>query len=214
MSEAGVSRVVLQAQGLSKRFAEGGLDVDVLRGIDLSIAALCSLTTVLFAMWLPDLGALTTLVVIAAAAGVAAAIAPPPKVSCDCRFVGRDREEVPRAVVGDLGDAFLADQGVDAGQDQEQDNRRDGGESGADEGDGVGEAAVADVELHRGDTEVEDDAVDRVIAAAARDRFQIREFVLHQDEPVVKITVTRKEFDAKRGFRRYFWKATPVRDAA
>jgi len=39
------------------------------------------------------------------------------------------------------------------------------------------------VELHRGDTEVEDDAVDRVIAAAARDRFQIGEFVLHQDEP-------------------------------
>src|SRR5262249_56625257 len=46
-----------------------------------------------------------------------------------------------------------------------------------------GKSARRLVELHRGDTEVEDDTVDRVIAAAARDRFEIGEFVLHQDEP-------------------------------
>jgi ribose transport system permease protein len=50
--------------------AAGATLVVLCGGIDLSIAALCSLTTVLFAMWLPDLGGLTTL----AAIGVAAAI--------------------------------------------------------------------------------------------------------------------------------------------
>src|SRR5262249_60675531 len=48
-----------------------------------------------------------------------------------------------------------------------------------------GKSARRLVELHRGDTEVEDDPVDRVIAAAARDRLQIREFVLYQDEPAI-----------------------------
>src|SRR5262249_27782115 len=45
-----------------------------------------------------------------------------------------------------------------------------------------GKSARRLVELHRGDPEVEDDAVDRVVAAAARDRLQIGEFVLHQSE--------------------------------
>ena len=47
--------------------AAGATLVVLCGGIDLSIAALCSLTTVLFAMWLPDLGGLTTLAVIAIA---------------------------------------------------------------------------------------------------------------------------------------------------
>ena len=47
--------------------AAGATLVVLCGGIDLSIAALCSLTTVLFAMWLPDLGGLTTLAVIAVA---------------------------------------------------------------------------------------------------------------------------------------------------
>ncbi|GAA5117354.1 ABC transporter permease [Alloalcanivorax gelatiniphagus] len=47
--------------------AAGATLVVLCGGIDLSIAALCSLSTVLFAMWLPDLGGLTTLVVIGAA---------------------------------------------------------------------------------------------------------------------------------------------------
>ena len=47
--------------------AAGATLVVLCGGIDLSIAALCSLTTVLFAMWLTDLGGLTTLAVIAIA---------------------------------------------------------------------------------------------------------------------------------------------------
>ena len=47
--------------------AAGATLVVLCGGIDLSIAALCSLSTVLFAMWLPDLGGLTTLAVVAVA---------------------------------------------------------------------------------------------------------------------------------------------------
>lgn len=47
--------------------AAGATLVVLCGGIDLSIAALCSLSTVLFAMWLPDLDGLTTLAVIAVA---------------------------------------------------------------------------------------------------------------------------------------------------
>ncbi|HXH79960.1 ABC transporter permease [Nocardioides sp.] len=50
--------------------AAGATLVVLCGGIDLSIAALCSLTTVLFAMWLPDLGGLTTLAAIAIAGGL------------------------------------------------------------------------------------------------------------------------------------------------
>jgi lipoprotein-releasing system ATP-binding protein len=39
MSEPALPDVVLQARGLSKRFAEGGLDVEVLQGIDLQVRA-------------------------------------------------------------------------------------------------------------------------------------------------------------------------------
>jgi ribose transport system permease protein len=53
--------------------AAGATLVVLCGGIDLSIAALCSLTSVLFAMWLPDLGGLTTLAVIAAAGAIGAA---------------------------------------------------------------------------------------------------------------------------------------------
>jgi ribose transport system permease protein len=52
--------------------AAGATLVVLCGGIDLSIAALCSLSTVLFAMWLPDLGGLTTLAVIAAAGAIGA----------------------------------------------------------------------------------------------------------------------------------------------
>src|SRR5262249_18382911 len=50
-----------------------------------------------------------------------------------------------------------------------------------------GKAGRRLVELHRRDPEVEDNAVDRLIAAAARDRLQIGEFVLHQDEPAAGV---------------------------
>lgn len=52
--------------------AAGATLVVLCGGIDLSIAALCSLSTVFFAMWLPDLGGITTLAVIAAAAAIGA----------------------------------------------------------------------------------------------------------------------------------------------
>lgn len=53
--------------------AAGATLVVLCGGIDLSIAALASLSTVLFAMWLPDLGALTTPVVILVAGLIGAA---------------------------------------------------------------------------------------------------------------------------------------------
>lgn len=52
--------------------AAGATLVVLCGGIDLSIAALCSLSTVFFAMWLPDLGSLTMLAVIGAAAAIGA----------------------------------------------------------------------------------------------------------------------------------------------
>ena len=52
--------------------AAGATLVVLCGGIDLSIAALCSLSTVFFAMWLPDLGGLTTLAVVAAAGAIGA----------------------------------------------------------------------------------------------------------------------------------------------
>lgn len=52
--------------------AAGATLVVLCGGIDLSIAALCSLSTVFFAMWLPDLGGLTTVAVIGAAGAIGA----------------------------------------------------------------------------------------------------------------------------------------------
>ena len=52
--------------------AAGATLVVLCGGIDLSIAALCSLSTVFFAMWLPDLGGLTVPAVIAAAGALGA----------------------------------------------------------------------------------------------------------------------------------------------
>jgi ribose transport system permease protein len=52
--------------------ATGATLVVLCGGIDLSIAALCSLSTVFFAMWLPDVGGLTTVAVIAAAGAIGA----------------------------------------------------------------------------------------------------------------------------------------------
>ena len=52
--------------------AAGATLVVLCGGIDLSIAALCSLSTVLFAMWLPDLGGVTTLAVVVAAGAIGA----------------------------------------------------------------------------------------------------------------------------------------------
>ncbi|GAA1870087.1 ABC transporter permease [Myceligenerans crystallogenes] len=52
--------------------AAGATLVVLCGGIDLSIAALCSLSTVLFALWLPDLGGLTLLAVVAVAGAAGA----------------------------------------------------------------------------------------------------------------------------------------------
>jgi ribose transport system permease protein len=52
--------------------AAGATLVVLCGGIDLSIAALASLSTVLFAMWLPDLGSLTTPAVVVAAGAIGA----------------------------------------------------------------------------------------------------------------------------------------------
>lgn len=52
--------------------AAGATLVVLCGGIDLSIAAMCSLSTVLLALWLPDLGALTTPAVIVVAAVIGA----------------------------------------------------------------------------------------------------------------------------------------------
>ncbi|MGW2095912.1 ABC transporter permease [Promicromonospora sukumoe] len=52
--------------------AAGATVVVLCGGIDLSIAALCSLATVFFALWLPDLSGATTLAIIAATAAIGA----------------------------------------------------------------------------------------------------------------------------------------------
>lgn len=52
--------------------AAGATLVVLCGGIDLSIAAMCSLSTVFFALWLPNLGGMTTLVVIAVAGALGA----------------------------------------------------------------------------------------------------------------------------------------------
>ncbi|BDZ42002.1 ribose ABC transporter permease [Paraoerskovia sediminicola] len=52
--------------------AAGATLVVLCGGIDLSIAALCSLATVFYAMWLPDLDGVTTVAVIAATAAIGA----------------------------------------------------------------------------------------------------------------------------------------------
>jgi ribose transport system permease protein len=52
--------------------AAGATLVVLCGGIDLSIAALCSLATVFFALWLPDLGGLTTVAIVAATAAIGA----------------------------------------------------------------------------------------------------------------------------------------------
>ncbi|MCP2263045.1 ABC transporter permease [Promicromonospora thailandica] len=52
--------------------AAGATVVVLCGGIDLSIAALCSLATVFFALWLPDLGGLTTLAIVAVAGAIGA----------------------------------------------------------------------------------------------------------------------------------------------
>ena len=52
--------------------AAGATLVVLCGGIDLSIAALCSLATVFFALWLPDLSGLTTIAIIAATAAIGA----------------------------------------------------------------------------------------------------------------------------------------------
>ena len=50
-----------------------------------------------------------------------------------------------------------------------------------------GKSALGLVELHRGDAEVEDDAVDRVVSAALRHRLQIGESVLDQHQPAAGV---------------------------
>ncbi|MFD7022888.1 ABC transporter permease [Promicromonospora sukumoe] len=52
--------------------AAGATVVVLCGGIDLSIAALCSLATVFFALWLPDLGGATTLAIIATTGAIGA----------------------------------------------------------------------------------------------------------------------------------------------
>ncbi|MFI8525314.1 ABC transporter permease [Promicromonospora sukumoe] len=52
--------------------AAGATVVVLCGGIDLSIAALCSLATVFFALWLPDLGGATTLAIVAATGAIGA----------------------------------------------------------------------------------------------------------------------------------------------
>lgn len=52
--------------------AAGATLVVLCGGIDLSIAALCSLATVFFALWLPDLGGLTMIALIAATGAIGA----------------------------------------------------------------------------------------------------------------------------------------------
>ncbi|PFG44753.1 monosaccharide ABC transporter membrane protein (CUT2 family) [Isoptericola jiangsuensis] len=67
LSQSSLTAVVRTAAPLVV-LAAGATVVVLCGGIDLSIAALCSLATVLFAMWLPDLGGATILAVVAATA--------------------------------------------------------------------------------------------------------------------------------------------------
>jgi ribose transport system permease protein len=71
LSQSSLTAVVRTAAPLVV-LAAGATVVVLCGGIDLSIAALCSLATVLFAMWLPDLGGLTIAAVIAATAVIGA----------------------------------------------------------------------------------------------------------------------------------------------
>ena len=47
-----------------------------------------------------------------------------------------------------------------------------------------GEPTRAFIELHGGDAKVEDDAVDRLVAAVAHDRLKVREIIFNQGEAV------------------------------
>jgi ribose transport system permease protein len=71
LSQSSLTAVVRTAAPLVV-LAAGATVVVLCGGIDLSIAALCSLATVLFAMWLPDLGGLTIAAVVAATAVIGA----------------------------------------------------------------------------------------------------------------------------------------------
>ncbi|ANC32195.1 ABC transporter permease [Isoptericola dokdonensis] len=71
LSQSSLTAVVRTAAPLVV-LAAGATVVVLCGGIDLSIAALCSLATVFFAMWLPDLGGLTIAAVVAATAVIGA----------------------------------------------------------------------------------------------------------------------------------------------
>ena len=68
------------------------------------------------------------------------------------------------------------------------------------------EAALGLVELHRRHAEVEHDAVDRVVAAAARDAFEIGEAILDQRQPAVRLADT----DRRRARSRCWSRSMPI----